>query len=61
MSYDNTRTRAEADPEDTADGAELPPLELFEKLYERFNGQAMSDVQRQFVSELIEHIQEGQP
>ena len=61
LSYDNTRTRAEADPEDTADGAELPPLELFEKLYERFNGQAMSDVQRQFVSELIEHIQEGQP
>ena len=61
LSYDNTRTRAEADPEDTADGAELPPLELFEKLYERFNGQAMSDVQRRFVSELIEHIQEGQP
>ena len=60
LSYDNTRTRTEADL-DTADTAELPPLELFEALYKRFNGQPMSDVQRRFVSDLIEHIQEGQP
>ncbi len=61
LSYDNTRTRTEADPEDTAGGAELPPLELFETLYRRFNGQAMSQVQRRFVADLIERIQEGQP
>ena len=60
LSYDNTRTRTEADT-DTADTAELPPLELFDALYVRFNGQPMSDVQRSFVSDLIEKIREGQP
>jgi len=60
LSYDNTRTRAEEDPDEIAD-AELPPLELFEKLYCRFNGQPMSDEQRSFVTTLIERIQEGQP
>ena len=60
LSYDNTRTRTEADL-DTADTAELPPLELFETLYARFNGQPMSDVQRSFVADLIEKIREEQP
>ena len=60
LSYDNTRTRADETLESIQNAADRPPLELFEDLYVRFNGQPMSDVQRSFVSELIDSIREGQ-
>ena len=61
LTYDNTRTRTNR----VIDGAEnirrKSPLELFEELYTLQNNQPMSTVQRDFVRDLIESIQEGRP
>lgn len=60
LDYDNTRTRA-------ADGMSVPaeterrtPLELFEALYQRQNHQPMSEVQREYIAQLMEQIMEVQ-
>lgn len=60
LDYDNARTRA-------ADGMSVPaeterrtPLELFEALYARQNHQPMSEVQREYIAQLMEQIMEVQ-
>ena len=60
LSYDNTRTRAGSVIDTAADVQKKSHLELFDELYERQNGQPMSQVQRAFLQELIETIQEEQ-
>lgn len=58
LSYDNTRTRSDQIIGSAENVGEKSPLELFEELYEIQNNQPMSESQRSFTLELIEHIQE---
>ena len=58
LSYDNTRTRSDQIIGSAENVGEKSPLELFEELYEIQNNQPMSESQRAFTLELIEHIQE---
>ena len=58
LSYDNTRTRCNQIVDSAKDVRRKSPLELFEELYETQNGQPMSQIQRDFVQELIESIRE---
>ena len=58
LSYDNTRTRSSAVIEGAADVQKKSPLQLFGELYEQQNGQPMSEMQRQYMRELIESIWE---
>ena len=60
LTYDNTRTRSNAVLEAAEDIQHRSPLELFSMLYELQNNQPMTDTQRQYVQNLIEHIQEEQ-
>lgn len=62
LDYDNTRTRSGGDLsvlEGAAAAHRQPPVELFDELYGKQNGQPMSDEQRAFAAELIEKIWEG--
>ena len=59
LRYDNTRTRTNQMIDGAEDVQRKSPLELFGELYELQNNQPMSDVQREFVQELIESIWEG--
>ena len=59
LSYDNTRTRINQVVGGAEDVKRKSPLELFEELYKTQNNQPMSEEQRAFALELIEHIQEG--
>ena len=60
LEYDNTRTRSMTHIE-SAEGIERKsPVELFGELYERQNGQPMSDEQMKFSSELMNEIWEGE-
>ena len=59
LRYDNTRTRTNAIIDGAENVQEKTPLQLFEELYETQNNQPMSDVQRSFVQELLDSIQEG--
>ncbi|MBQ4600832.1 MAG: exonuclease SbcCD subunit D [Oscillospiraceae bacterium] len=59
LTYDNTRTRASRFIGGGEDVENRTPLELFGALYEEQNNQPMSEQQRRFVGELIEHIWEG--
>ena len=58
LSYDNTRTRTDQYVDMAEDVQKKSPLELFAELYEKQNNQPMSDVQRQFMEELINTIKE---
>ena len=59
LDYDNSRTRAGLLPtDDLEDMPRHSPLELLETFYEAQNGQAMSDAQRSYARDLIEHIWE---
>ena len=58
LSYDNTRTRTNRVIDAAEDVKRKPPLELFAELYEKQNNQPMSEVQRAYVQELVESIQE---
>ncbi len=59
LDYDNSRTRAGLLPtDDLEDMPRHSPLELLEPFYEAQNGQAMSDAQRSYARDLIEHIWE---
>ena len=57
LDYDNTRTRSGAAFIAPA-SEERSPLDLFDELYERQNGQGMSGEQRRFAADLIERIWE---
>lgn len=59
LDYDNTRTRAGFTPMDEANVELKSPFELFSELYERQNGQPMSDEQREFTIALMEKIREA--
>ena len=59
LSYDNTRTRTDRMVDAAKDMKNKTPLELFEELYQLQNNQPMSQVQRAFVQELMESIEEG--
>nr|MBQ8244293.1 exonuclease SbcCD subunit D [Oscillospiraceae bacterium] len=61
LSYDNTRTRSSAVIDSAADVQHKSPLQLFGELYQLQNNQPMSDIQQQYLLELIEDIWEGNP
>lgn len=58
LSYDNTRTRSSNLVEGAVDVQKKSPLELFGELYHQQNGQEMSDIQRDFLLQLIEAVWE---
>ena len=56
LEYDNARTRHSAQITGASDIKSKSPLEHFEEFYELQNGQAISDEQRAFLTEIIESI-----
>ncbi len=58
LKYDNRRTKEYEGELVFGENENETPLELFEKLYQRQNNQAMSEEERSLVSELIEGIWE---
>ena len=61
MRYDNTRTRAGAVAiEGSSRTEEKTPLELFNELYTRQNGDGISQLQEKYLKEVIEKIREGE-
>ena len=58
LSYDNTRTRSNAVIDGAVDVRKKSPLQLFGELYQLQNNQPMSDLQQNFLQELIESIWE---
>lgn len=59
LDYDNTRTRSTAVIDGAVDVQKKSPLQLFGELYEQQNGQGMSQIQKDFMLDLIESIWEG--
>lgn len=59
VTYDNTRTRTNAQIDTAEDVQNKDPLELFEELYQLQNNQPMNDLQLRYARELIEKIWEG--
>lgn len=60
LDYDNARTRAAGGMSVPAEAERRTPLELFEALYQRQNHQPMSEVQREYIAQLMEQIMEVQ-
>ena len=60
LDYDNARTRAAGVMSVPAETERRTPLELFEALYQRQNHQPMSEVQREYIAQLMEQIMEVQ-
>ena len=60
LDYDNARTRAAGGMSVPAETEQRTPLELFEALYERQNHRPMSEVQREYIAQLMEQIMEVQ-
>ena len=61
MRYDNTRTRTGAVAiEGSSRTEEKTPLELFNELYTRQNGDGISQLQEKYLKEVIEKIWEGE-
>lgn len=60
LDYDNARTRAAGGMSVPAETERRTPLELFEALYQRQNHQPMSEVQREYIVQLMEQIMEVQ-
>lgn len=60
LDYDNARTRAAGGMSVPAGMERRTPLELFEALYQRQNHQPMSEVQREYIAQLMEQIMEVQ-
>ena len=60
LSYDNIRTRSNTIIDCAVDVQKKSPLQLFGELYEQLNGQPMSDIQHDFMLNLIESIWEGE-
>ncbi len=59
VEYDNTRTRSNHVIEELGGMQEMPPVEIFGKLYEDQNGQPMTPEQRDYCEKLIRAIEEG--
>ena len=60
LDYDNARTRAAGGMSVPAETERRTPLELFGALYQRQNHQPMSEVQREYIAQLMEQIMEVQ-
>lgn len=60
LDYDNARTRAAGGMSVPAETERRTPLELFEALYQSQNHQPMSEVQREYIAQLMEQIMEVQ-
>ena len=60
LTYDNARTRSNAVIDGAVDVRKKSPLQLFGELYEQQNNQPMSEVQNDFMRELIESIWESE-
>lgn len=60
LDYDNARTRAAGGISVPAETERRTPLELFEALYQRQNHRPMSEVQREYIAQLMEQIMEVQ-
>ena len=60
LDYDNARTRAAGGMSVPAEAERHTPPELFEALYQRQNHQPMSEVQREYIAQLMEQIMEVQ-
>ena len=58
LSYDNTRTRSDTVIDAAENIRQKTPAQLFEELYALQNNQPMSDVQRAYMLELFESMQE---
>lgn len=58
LTYDNMRTKAESSITGIADASRYTPVQLFDMLYEKQNGQPISDIQRSYLHNLIEQIWE---
>lgn len=60
LDYDNSRTRAVWQAEEAAQPEQKTPLELLGELYEKQNGQPMSEAQRAFAAALVQEVWEGE-
>lgn len=60
LDYDNARTRAAGGMSVPAETERRTPPELFEALYQRQNHRPMSEVQREYIAQLMEQIMEVQ-
>lgn len=60
LTYDNARTRSNAVIDGALDVQKKSPLQLFGELYEQQNNRPMSEIQNDFLRELIESIWEGE-
>ena len=58
LEYDNTRTRSAAWVAEAVQIEEKSGIELFDELYEKQNGQPMSETQRRFAQKLLERLGE---
>ncbi len=60
LDYNNSRTRSAGVLSDPAEADRKSPLVLFEEFYKEQNGRSMSDEQKDFAREIMEHIWEEQ-
>ena len=60
LDYNNSRTRSAGVLSDPAEADRKSPLVLFEEFYKEQNGRFMSDEQKDFAREIMEHIWEEQ-
>ena len=60
LDYNNSRTRSAGVLSDPAEADRKSPLVLFEEFYKEQNGRSMSDEQKEFAREIMEHIWEEQ-
>ena len=58
LEYDNTRTRSAAWIAEAAQIGEKSGIELFGELYEKQNGQPMTETQRAFAQRLLDRLEE---
>ena len=56
LDYDNQRTRSSSEINFINDMESKSPLELFDIFYESRNGQHLSDIQKDFMENIIEDI-----
>ena len=56
LDYDNIRTRTQRDFTESADIREKSPMELFDEFYEKQNGRAMAEEQRDYVLGVMEKV-----
>ena len=60
LDYDNSRTRAVAELVPGADAESISPLELFGEFYEKQNGRELSEIQTDYLADIIEQIWRGE-